>query len=166
MNTSERKKRIYYLLPREIGYRRYSRNTVANCVEIITLIKNEPNKQMQFEYFKALIDKLFMQSPSFFLGVTTDSHTQMLKEQTQEIRSMLRKLKRLHFDIGYTPGCMSKINALIKYYGGTSMTVEQMRQKRKESFTEAVNRVKTGQKMPRKTKKRIKRILGVNQNQR
>lgn len=159
MNASDREKKIHNLLPRENGYRKYDKETVKNCKEIIKLIKDEPNKQLQLKYFKELIDRLFMQSPGFLIGVMSKHHEEMLNEQKKEICSMLRELKRLHFNIDYTPGCMKKINAMIVNFGGTVMSVEQMRQQKREKFERAIESLRNGGKMPRKQKKIVTRYL-------
>ena len=159
MNTIERRDKIKTLLPRTEGYGKYPKQTVANCNEIIKLIRNEPNRRLQHAYFKALADTLFMKSPSFFLGTMTGAHSKMLEQQTPEIRSMLRNLKKLHFDIDYKPGCMLKINALIRSYGGTIVTKQQMREQKREKFAKAAEKVLAGEKMPRKKKKSILGML-------
>lgn len=159
MNTLERRDKIKSLLPRTVSYGVYPEKTIENCNEIIKLISNEPNKKLQHTYFKALADALFMKSPSFFYGTKVEHHEKMLKQQTPEIRSMLRKLKRLHFDIDYKPGCMLKINALIRAYGGTIMTKEQMREQKKEKFARAAEKVLNSEKMPRKKKKELKKDI-------
>ena len=162
MNTIERRNSIEKLMPRPDGYQHYPHNAVANIKEIIALIKNEPSKKQQFEYFKKLMLKVtdFMGTLAF---ETWNNHKKVTSgasgHNRTEVLGMLRALKKLHFDIDYTPGCMRKINTWIGDMGGTVQTRAQMQEKKNERLRAAAEKLKAGEKMPRKKKKSILGML-------
>ena len=160
MNTKDRQQRIRELMPREYQYGIYSKDTVKNCKEIIRLVRNEPDKKLQFAYFGALADKLFLKSPGFFVGTMTERHLDMLKSQSKEICSMLRMMKKLHFDINYTPACIMTINALIRHYGGTVQTKAELSAQKQEKLRKAKEKLEAKEKLPRKKKKMLISLFG------
>ncbi len=162
MNTIDRMKTIHNLMPRTDGYRHYPSTTVAKIKEIITLIKNEPNKKQQLAYFGKLMDKVvdFMNTLSF--ASYNDNKKTMdgaRGHDRKEVLGMLRALKKLHFDIDYRPGRMSIINQYVKEFGGTVQTKEQMQEAKRERMRAATEKLKAGEKTPRKKKKSILGIL-------
>lgn len=162
MNTIDRQREISKLMPRTDGYRHYPSNTVENIKQIITLIKNEPNKKQQLAYFGKLMDKVvdFMSTLSF--ASYNDNKKTMdgaRGHDRKEVLGMLRALKKLHFDINYRPGRMQIINQYVKELGGTVKTKEEMQQEKAQKMQAAAEKLKAGEKMPRKKKKSILGLL-------
>ena len=162
MDAMTRRDTIQKLMPRSDGYRHYPNNTATNIKEIITLIKNEPNKKQQFVYFDKLMTKVtdFMSTMSF---AAWNNGRKVVSgdrgHDRTEVLGMLRALKKLHFDIDYKPGRMRSINTWINDMGGTVMTKAQMQEKKNEKLLAAAEKLITGSKMPRKQKKETKKTI-------
>ena len=160
MNTL---KTVTELMPRTDiwGYNGYSMDAVDKFKQIIKLIKNEPNKQIRFECFAKLMKKVESFRSNFAAPSHDDRSSESYKarraKETKEVLAMLRSLKKLHFDINYTPGCMITINSWIRSLGGTVMTKEQMQANKTAKLVEASNKIEAGEKVPRKKKKEIER---------
>ena len=142
-------------------------SAIATYKEAVKFIRKEKNKTMQHSYFRVLVDELFNASKTFgsdshcflrSLGIGKEgvAHMDWLEQHSGEVCSLLRMVKRLHVDINYTPGCIDQINNLIRRFGGTVMTVQQMREQKKAKLLDAAAKIKAGEKMPRKKKKAVK----------
>lgn len=148
------------LMPQEVGYGTYPEETVENCIKIIKMIRKEQDSKVQVDIFNELIDKLFMNSSGFFVGVQMEPHTKMLKEQEEKILEMLKKLQRLSYYISYKKACKNdknrldtfnlRLKALKEEYGGTVQNKEQIAQQKQQRFETAKRRVA---RLPRKREK-------------
>lgn len=155
------------LLPMGTGGRpTYPKDSITRYKEAVNFIKKEKNKELQTKQFGLLVDELFNASkkPGFdgvrFLthcgSQYSKDHQDWLNKNSADVCSLLRMVKRLHVAIKYKPGCIDQINTLIRQFGGTVMTVQQMREHDKAKLLSAAARIKSGEKMPRKKKKAVK----------
>ena len=152
----KRREAIRNLMPRvDIhGYNGYSMNDVAKLKDIIKLVKQEPDKKLQFEYFNAVMKKV-----DYFMQCFGNNPKKKSSTEFAEVLKLLRMLKQLHFDIDYKPGCMLHINAYVRSVGGTVKTKEEMREEKAARMQTAVEKLQAGD-MPRKKKKAMLKLFG------
>lgn len=141
-----------------------------NFKEMMKIIHNEQDKNLQHIYFTDVIDKLFASGWGWYMrlgeSLSARSHREYAGQLPEKVRTdglkVLRMVKDMHAELKYRPNYMLIINQFIREFGSTTQSREERVKPAQEKFIKATIALKAGAKLPRKTKKDVKKRLYQN----